>query len=75
MLLMHKIFKHYPQRVLFLKSVGAIAETQPVKTIGQFFQQRIRWASKADKYDDKRMLPVLLIVYLFNLLLFAMPSL
>jgi cellulose synthase/poly-beta-1,6-N-acetylglucosamine synthase-like glycosyltransferase len=70
MLLMHKIYKLHTQKVLFLKSEYAIVETQPVKTIGQFFNQRIRWASKADKYDDKRILPVLIVVYFFNLLLF-----
>jgi cellulose synthase/poly-beta-1,6-N-acetylglucosamine synthase-like glycosyltransferase len=73
MLLMHKIFKLYPLKVLFLKSADAIAETQPVRSIAQFFNQRIRWASKADKYDDKRILPILVLVYLFNLLLFIIP--
>ncbi|MEO6537015.1 MAG: glycosyltransferase [Ferruginibacter sp.] len=75
MLLMHKIFKRYPKRVLFLKSAGAIAETQPVKNIREFFSQRIRWASKANKYDDKRILPVLAAVYFFNLLMFVIPVL
>ena len=73
MLLMHKIFKRYPQSVMFLKSTDAIAETQPVKTIAQFFSQRIRWASKANKYDDKRLLPVLAIVYFFNVLMMIIP--
>jgi hypothetical protein len=34
-----------------------------------FFNQRIRWASKADKYQDKGITVVLLLVYLFNLFL------
>ena len=33
----------------------------------EFFNQRIRWASKANKYDDKRIFWILLLVYLFNL--------
>jgi cellulose synthase/poly-beta-1,6-N-acetylglucosamine synthase-like glycosyltransferase len=69
MLLMHKIYKQYPNRVLFLKSKEAIVKTAPVNTIKQFFNQRIRWASKADKYDDKRILPVLILVYFFNILM------
>lgn len=73
MLLMHKICERYPERVLFLKSKAAIVHTAPVHTIGQFFNQRIRWASKADKYDDKRILPVLALVYLFNVLFLALP--
>jgi biofilm PGA synthesis N-glycosyltransferase PgaC len=67
MLLMHKIRKRYPEKVLYLKSKEAIVTTQPVKTWKEFFSQRIRWASKARQYDDKRIFPVLLLVYLFNL--------
>jgi len=67
MLLMHKIWKQYPGRVAYLKSKDAIVSTQPQKTWKEFFNQRIRWASKAGKYDDKRFFPVLLLVYLFNL--------
>ena len=73
MLLMHKIYQRYPERVLFLKSVNAIVQTNPVYSIKEFLGQRIRWASKANKYDDKRILPVLLLVYLFNCLLIALP--
>ena len=73
MLLMHKIYKQNPAAVLFLKSKNVIVQTLPVHTIKEFFNQRIRWASKADKYDDKRIFAVLLVVYLFNLLLFVLP--
>lgn len=67
MLLLHKIFKRYPDGVGYLKSTEVIVQTQPVKSVGQFFNQRIRWASKADKYEDKKILVVLLLVYFFNL--------
>ena len=73
MLLMHKIYKQYPRKVMFLKSKDVIVSTRPVNTVGAFFNQRIRWASKADKYDDKRIFAVLLIVYLFNFLLLLLP--
>ena len=73
MLLMHKIYKRYPHRVKFLLSKDAIVETEAVKNIHSFFNQRIRWASKADKYDDKRILPVLLAVYFFNVFLVMLP--
>jgi len=73
MLLMHKIYKQYPTKVLFLKSTDAIVQTAPVHSIREFFQQRIRWASKADKFGDNSLFPVLLIVYLFNLMMLAMP--
>jgi len=67
MLLMYKIAKQYPGGVHYLKSKEAIVSTQAAKTRKEFFNQRIRWASKAAKYEDKRIFPVLLIVYLFNL--------
>lgn len=66
MLLMHKIWKQYPGKVHYLKSKEAIVTTEPMKTWKTFFNQRIRWASKAKSYDDKRIFAVLLLVYLFN---------
>ena len=66
MLLMHKIYRAYPNDVHYLKSASAIVTTEPAATWKQFFHQRIRWASKADRYDDKRIFWVLLLVYLLN---------
>ncbi len=73
MLLMHKIYKAFPKGIAYLKSPAVIVSTLPEKSIAAFFNQRIRWASKADQYDDKRIFAVLLMVYLFNLLLFILP--
>jgi cellulose synthase/poly-beta-1,6-N-acetylglucosamine synthase-like glycosyltransferase len=73
MLLMHKIYKQDPAKVFFLKSKDVIVQTQPMQTVKSFFNQRIRWASKADQYDDKRIFAVLLMVYLFNVLLLVLP--
>ncbi len=72
MLLMQKIFLLDPSRVLFLKSRDAIVQTKPPYSVSAFFNQRIRWASKADKYIDKRITAVLLLVYLFNVWLIAL---
>lgn len=66
MLLMHKIWRQYPQQVHYIKSAAAIVTTKPMQTWKDFFQQRIRWSSKAKSYDDKRIIAVLLLVYLFN---------
>lgn len=66
MLLMHKIYKQYPNQVHYLKSPSAIVTTEPADTWKQFFHQRIRWASKANAYDDKRIFWVLLLVYILN---------
>ena len=75
MLLMHKIYKQWPQKVMFLKSKDAIVYTAPVNSIKEFFNQRIRWASKADKYADKRIFVVLVLVYLINVVLLFLPIL
>lgn len=73
MLLMHKIYKRYPDKVMFLKSKDAIVQTAPVHSVKEFFNQRIRWASKADKYDDKRIFAVLVVVYFTNVILLLLP--
>lgn len=73
MLLMHKIYKRYPDKVMFVRSKEAIVHTAPVNSIKEFFNQRIRWASKADKYDDKRIFAVLMLVYMVNVLLLVLP--
>jgi cellulose synthase/poly-beta-1,6-N-acetylglucosamine synthase-like glycosyltransferase len=69
MLLMFKVFKAYPDGVKYLKSEDAIVETLPVDTFKAFMNQRIRWSSKADKYDDKRLTWVLALVYCWNAVL------
>lgn len=70
MLLMDKIQKNYPKRIQFLKSVHAIVETQPAASLKEFMNQRIRWASKADRYTDRKITFVLLLVYIFNAWIF-----
>ena len=73
MLLMHKISKKFPGKIKYLLSGGSIVRTLPVNHVGEFLQQRIRWAGKSNQYQDKSILPVLLMVYLLNLLLLLMP--
>ena len=76
MLLMHKIQKIYPGRIQYLKSANVVVQTQPSETLKDFINQRIRWASKADKYPDPKITAVLLLVYVlmpgFFLWLFAL---
>jgi cellulose synthase/poly-beta-1,6-N-acetylglucosamine synthase-like glycosyltransferase len=67
MLLMNKIKKIYPTKIGYLYHKNAIAITEPMPTWKAFFNQRIRWASKADSYKDKTLLPTLFLIYLFNL--------
>ncbi len=66
MLLMHKIQKRYRKEIMFLKSRDVIVKTQTADTLKDFMNQRIRWASKADRYTDRKITGVLLLVYLLN---------
>lgn len=56
MLLMNKIKHEFPNAIGFLFSKDAIVSTSPMPDWKAFFNQRIRWASKADKYKDKTVL-------------------
>ncbi len=74
MLLMHKIFVRFKKQVYFLFSQDSIVQTPPMRTWKDFINQRIRWASKADKFDDKRIITVLVFIYLFNLSFIIIPA-
>lgn len=66
MLLMYKMYRAFPDRIGFLKNDKAIVSTLAMSTVPEFMHQRIRWSSKAGKYDDKRLTAVLALVYLWN---------
>ena len=69
MLLMHKIRLKYPSGIGYLFSDKAIVTTDPMPDWKSFLNQRIRWASKASNYKDKRVFWVLMLVYFTNLFL------
>lgn len=66
MLLMQKIQKKYPNETVFLKSKEVIVSTKPAENLKEFFNQRIRWASKTNSYTNKKIILVLLLVYCLN---------
>lgn len=66
MFLMYKIKKQFPGRLGFLFSDEMIVTTAPMPNWKSFFNQRIRWASKADSYSERSIFWVLLLVYVFN---------
>ncbi len=69
MLLMNKMKQLYPQQIGALFAKEAIVSTLPMPDWKSFFNQRIRWASKADHYNDKSIFWVLVVVYFYNLFL------
>ena len=67
-ILMHKLKKEFPDSVRFLYSVQTIVQTHSKQNFSEFFDQRIRWASKAKHYSDKFSHTVSLLVFLINFL-------
>lgn len=65
-LLMMKLNKAYPGKIGYIKSQNTIAKTLPQPDWNSFLQQRIRWASKSAKYDDKKLNAILIFAYIFN---------
>ena len=72
MLLMQKVSQKFPGRTAYLLSKDAIVTTQAAKTWKEFFNQRIRWASKATNYNDIKIFSTLFLVYFFNCSLLAL---
>ena len=72
MLLMDKIKRLDPSRVIYIKDKEAIVTTKPMPGWKDFFMQRRRWASKSKNYNDSSLLPVLIFVLLVNLWFFLL---
>jgi cellulose synthase/poly-beta-1,6-N-acetylglucosamine synthase-like glycosyltransferase len=72
MLLMQKMKQRFPGRLGYLFHQKSIILTDAMPDWKSFIHQRIRWASKADSYQDKRIFLVLLLVYLLNVSLLLM---
>jgi len=72
MLLLYKIAQAFPGQIGYLRQQEAIVQTEPMPGWRSFLNQRIRWASKAGRFQDKRITAVLLLVYALNVFLVAM---
>jgi cellulose synthase/poly-beta-1,6-N-acetylglucosamine synthase-like glycosyltransferase len=66
-LLLQKMKKLNPRRIVFNKSRQALVWTHPVARIRDFWQQRKRWVSKSRHYKDKDILTTGTIVFITNL--------
>ncbi len=63
-LLMQKLAAAYPGRMRFLKGADYQVASYPESTLADFWQQRLRWASKTGSYAR----PYILMVYAFTAL-------
>ncbi|MDR3626988.1 MAG: glycosyltransferase [Ignavibacteriaceae bacterium] len=73
--LMQKIWKETSYKVKFCMNRDAVVKTDTNKTVGQFYNQRKRWASKGLFYTDKLLVFKLILIFFFYAGLFAMPFL
>ena len=65
-LLLQKVAERYPGRIGFLKLYDAVVFTHAKYTLKAFLQQRRRWASKSVKYKDKRIVALVVCLWIFN---------
>lgn len=66
--LMHKIHEYRPKGgVQFLKSKEAVVRTKAQPSLYSFIQQRKRWASKWNHYNNWKAIAVAVFVYVFHL--------
>ncbi|HWZ15219.1 MAG TPA: glycosyltransferase [Mucilaginibacter sp.] len=65
-LLLQKVAVVYPGRIRFLKLYESIVFTHAKHSLDEFLQQRRRWASKSVKYKDKKVVAVIVCIWLFN---------
>ncbi len=66
-LLLHKMAAIYGDKIGFLKNKDAVVYTHAKETLGEFIQQRKRWASKSTRYKEKSVIILGVSVWLFNL--------
>ncbi|MCS6823876.1 MAG: glycosyltransferase [Cytophagaceae bacterium] len=76
-MLMHKIAESNNHKIAFIKNSSSIVLTYPAKKLKEFYQQRIRWASKWKHYQntDTKILALFIFFYHFTLLICAVYSL
>jgi cellulose synthase/poly-beta-1,6-N-acetylglucosamine synthase-like glycosyltransferase len=67
MLLMQKIAQRFPGKIGYLKNEAATVLTKAQETLSDFYNQRLRWASKSADYKEWKVTAMLGVVWLFCL--------
>jgi cellulose synthase/poly-beta-1,6-N-acetylglucosamine synthase-like glycosyltransferase len=65
-LLLHKMAARFDNNIGFLKHHDAVVYTHAKPTLGEFIQQRKRWASKSTRYKNKSIIVLGVGIWLFN---------
>lgn len=75
--MMQAAFKKYPNQVFYVKNEDFLIKTRPIGNVKKFFFQRLRWASKWEKYQDWKVQLTAFYIFSFNLshicMFFVMP--
>jgi len=64
-LLLQKVAAQHPGKIGFLKLYDAVVFTHAKPNLKEFLQQRRRWASKSVKYKDKKVVALVVGLWLF----------
>lgn len=71
-MLLLKFFKAHPEKVIYLKDERVIATTFSATRFLDFFNQRLRWASKAGAFGEIKISIFMFLTFLFHLLLMVL---
>lgn len=71
--LMRKVEAYYPKSIRFNNDRESIVSTIPQATLYDFFQQRIRWASKWKEHDSTNSKLLAVFVFMFHLAVILLP--
>ncbi len=69
--LLHKFKQAYGDKIRFVFSADATAETKPATSISHFMRQRMRWGGKTPGYTDRDAIAVAFVVAVTNIVLCA----
>ncbi len=72
MFLVQSIASKYPGEVHFVKAKSAIVTTALTHSFNDFWQQRKRWASKSNQYQESNIKWLMVLVFLVNIFPFIM---
>ncbi len=71
--LLHDIVYRQEGKAEFVTAPGALVRTGAQQTMRAFLRQRVRWASKGSRYEDRRFVSFLVLLFVYFLFAAAAP--
>ncbi|MDT8324375.1 MAG: glycosyltransferase [Bacteroidota bacterium] len=72
--LLHDIVYRQGGRAVFATAPAALVRTGALPSVTAFLQQRVRWASKGSRYEDRRFVSFLVLLFVYFLFAAAAPA-